>query len=238
MKQLTCFILDDEPMAVALLTDYVEKTPFLKLLGTTTSSLKALEMIHQQPVDLLFIDIQMPELSGIQLMEILGSSTKFIITSAYSEYALKGYEFNVIDYLMKPISFDRFYKSCLKAREIIAPTEEIIMVQAFEQPINFLFVKTDGKLVKIDLKDLLLVEGMKDYLMLHLTHEKLIVLETMKEFEKKLPLAQFMRVHKSYIVGLDHIGTIERNRIFINQKIIPIGETFKEHFHSWVQNLM
>ena len=241
MRTIRCAILDDEPMAVALLSKYVEKISSFELVKATTNPFEILELIAQTTIDVLFIDIQMPELTGIQMMEMLGNKTKFVITSAYSEYALKGYEHNVVDYLLKPISFDRFYKCIQKieslAQEKPAPTVEIVP-KTEEKPDEILFIKTDGKLVKINLNDLLLVEGLKDYLYLHLKNEKLIVLDTLKDFEAKLPASDFMRVHKSYIIRLDQIETIERNRVFIQKNIVPIGETYKIKFQDWVKSFL
>lgn len=241
MRTIRCAILDDEPMAVALLSKYVEKISSFELVKATTNPFEILELIAQTTIDVLFIDIQMPELTGIQMIEMLGNKTKFVITSAYSEYALKGYEHNVVDYLLKPISFDRFYKCIQKieslAQEKPAPTVEIA-AKTEEKPDEFLFIKTDGKLVKINLNDLLLVEGLKDYLYLHLKNEKLIVLDTLKDFEAKLPASDFMRVHKSYIIRLDQIETIERNRVFIQKNIVPIGETYKIKFQDWVKSFL
>lgn len=241
MKTIRCAILDDEPMAVALLSKYVEKISSFDLVKATTNPFEILELIAQTTIDVLFIDIQMPELTGLQMMEMLGNKTKFVITSAYSEYALKGYEHNVVDYLLKPISFDRFYKCIQKieslSQEKQAPAVETL-VKTEEKQDEFLFIKTDGKLVKINLNDLLLVEGLKDYLYLHLKNEKLIVLDTLKEFEAKLPAPFFMRVHKSYIIRLDQIETIERNRVFIQNKIVPIGETYKIKFQDWVKSFL
>jgi len=243
MRTIRCAILDDEPMAVALLSKYVEKISSFELVKATTNPFEILELIAQTNIDVLFIDIQMPELTGIQMMEMLGNKTKFVITSAYSEYALKGYEHNVVDYLLKPISFDRFYKCIQKIESLSqekpapAPAAEVV-TKTEEKPEEFLFIKTDGKLVKINLNDLLLVEGLKDYLYLHLKNEKLIVLDTLKEFEAKLPVSDFMRVHKSYIIRLDQIETIERNRVFIQKNIVPIGETYKIKFQDWVKSFL
>lgn len=238
MKTIRCVILDDEPMAVALLSKYVEKIPSFELIKATTNPFEVLQLIAQTTIDLLFIDIQMPELTGLQMMEMLGNKTKFVITSAYSEYALKGYEHNVVDYLLKPISFDRFYKSVQKIETLFKEVVTEVAVKVEEKPDEFLFVKTDGKLVKIRLTDLLLIEGLKDYLYLHLKNEKLIVLDTLKDFESKLPNLDFMRIHKSFIIRLDQIETIERNRIFIQDKIIPIGETYKNKFQEWVKSYL
>ncbi len=237
MKKISCIILDDEPMAVSLLSKYVEKTATLELVKATTNPFEVLEIIATMPVDVIFIDIQMPELTGIQMMEMIGNKAKFIITSAYSEYALKGYEHNVVDYLLKPISFDRFYKSIVKLQDISSlPKTMETPVKVEEEQEDFLFVKTDGRLVKINLNDLFFIEGLKDYLYLHLRNEKLIVLDTLKDFEAKLPQNSYMRVHKSYIIRLDKIETIERNRIFIQDKIIPVGDTYKTKFQDWMKS--
>jgi len=237
MNRLTCVILDDEPMAVALLSKYVEKTATFRLLKATTNAFEVLELVANNPVDVVFIDIQMPELNGLQLMEMMGSKTKFVITSAYSEYALQGYEHNVIDYLLKPVSFERFYKTVLKIQDLFQKAASENVLQTEEKQEDFLFVKTDGKLVRINLSDLLFVEGLKDYLYLYLRNEKLIVLDTLKEFENKLP-QEFMRVHKSYIIRLGAIETVERNRVFIGGKIIPIGDTYKVKFQKWMKEFM
>lgn len=224
-------------MAVSLLSKYVEKTATLELVKATTNPFEVLETIATVPVDVIFIDIQMPELTGIQMMEMIGNKAKFIITSAYSEYALKGYEHNVVDYLLKPISFDRFYKSIAKLQDISSASKTVeTRVKIEEEQEDFLFVKTDGRLVKISLNDLFFVEGLKDYLYLHLRNEKLIVLDTLKDFEAKLPQTSYMRVHKSYIIRLDKIETIERNRIFIQDKIIPVGDTYKAKFQDWMKS--
>jgi len=237
MRVINCIILDDEPMAVALLSKYVDKIQNLNLVKATTNPFEVLEFTNSNSVDVIFIDIQMPELTGIQLMEMLGNKTKFVITSAYSEYALQGYEHNVIDYLLKPVSFDRFYKAVVKVQEVFKEQTFTNVIAAEEKSDDFLFVKTDGKLIKINLNDLQFVEGLKDYLYLHLKNEKLIVLDTLKDFELKLP-NNFMRVHKSYIVRLDQIESIERNRIFIQNKIIPVGDTYKTKFQDWVKSFI
>lgn len=237
MRVINCIILDDEPMAVALLSKYVDKIQNLNLVKATTNPFEVLEFTNSNSVDVIFIDIQMPELTGIQLMEMLGNKAKFVITSAYSEYALQGYEHNVIDYLLKPVSFDRFYKAVLKVQEVFKDQTFTNVIAAEEKSDDFLFVKTDGKLIKINLNDLQFVEGLKDYLYLHLKNEKLIVLDTLKDFELKLP-NNFMRVHKSYIVRLDQIESIERNRIFIQNKIIPVGDTYKTKFQDWVKSFI
>lgn len=236
MNTIRCFILDDEPLAISLLTEYTKNIPQLELVGASTSAIEALQILTLESIDLLFIDIQMPQLTGLQIMDILGDRTKYIITSAYSEYAIKGYEYQVVDYLLKPISFDRFYKSVQKANTHFQSQPPVILNQKESGESDFLFVKTDGKLIKIFLKELQFIEGLKDYLCLHLKNERLIILDTFAELEKKLPTADFMRVHKSYAVRLDQIDTIERNRLFIGEHIIPVGKTYVEQFQGWIKN--
>ena len=236
MNTIRCFILDDEPLAISLLTEYTKNIPQLELVGASTSAIEALQILTLESIDLLFIDIQMPQLTGLQIMDILGDRTKYIITSAYSEYAIKGYEYQVVDYLLKPISFDRFYKSVQKAKAHFQSQPPVILNQKESGESDFLFVKTDGKLIKIFLKELQFIEGLKDYLCLHLKNERLVILDTFAELEKKLPTADFMRVHKSYAVRLDQIDTIERNRLFIGKHVIPVGKTYIEQFQGWIKS--
>ncbi|GAQ14949.1 two-component system response regulator [Myroides odoratimimus] len=227
MNPIRCYILDDEPLAVALLSDYVQKSPQLELVGSSTSALTALTELQQLDVDLCFIDIQMPELTGLQIMNLLGRKAYFIITSAYNQYALEGYEHNVIDYLLKPITYERFFKSIQKASPIIQQNNIVTTPPKIDQE-NHLFIKTDGKHIKVLFNDLKYIEGLKDYLVLHLVNERLITLCTLKEMEDKLPSHQFIRVHKSFIINKQHLDTIERNRLYIDKAIIPIGETYKK----------
>ncbi|MHC5352942.1 LytR/AlgR family response regulator transcription factor [Myroides sp. LJL115] len=245
MKKLTCYILEDEPQAISLLEQYILKIPALELIGSSTSALQGVVFLQDNPVDLVFIDIQMPDLTGIQVMSILGSNQKYIITSAYSEYALEGYKHNVLDYLLKPISFNRFFSSYTKVKNLlesfIVPKDlkELYRKSSREQTLerqeDFLFIKTDLKWVKIALSDILFVQGLKDYLQIHLENEKLISLGTMQGLLDKLKGDNFMRIHKSYIINLARIDSIERNRLFIQQHIIPIGSTYQGEFQQWFE---
>lgn len=229
---ISCMVVDDEPLAIDLLRDYVDRVPFLRLAHAGTAPLEALELLLRQPVDLLFLDIQMPEISGLQLLKIIGNRTRVVFTTAYPEYALDGFENNAIDYLLKPISFERFYISALKAREALggaaAPAEP---APATAAP-DYIFVKTDSKMVKVFLRDVLFIEGLKDYIAIHTQAEKLIVLDNLKDLHAGLPGERFVRVHKSFIVALEHIDTIERSRIFIGRHSIPIGDSYRELFFS------
>ena len=232
MKRIRCIAVDDEPWALALVADYIKKIPFLELVFKSNAAIEALEFLQHVEVDLLFLDIQMPEITGMQFMRIAQKKTPVIMTTAYSEFALEGYEHNVIDYLLKPISFDRFYKAAEKARQMITgyqKTIESINIQP-ETINNFMFIKADSKLVRVSYEDILYIEGLKDYLSVVTKEEKLITLQSLKNMDEILPGSNFIRVHKSYIVAMNKIDTLEKNRIFIGEAVIPIGETYKEGF--------
>jgi DNA-binding LytR/AlgR family response regulator len=195
--------------------------------------------VQSEPVDLIFLDIQMPEFSGLQFMQSLNHKCKVIFTSAYPDYAIQEYEFDVLDYLLKPVSFERFVKAATKAltnnhslsQEVAGP--ESLAVSREEK---VLFVKTDYKIVKVVLSDILYIEGLKEYIAIHTLQGKVITLQTLKKMEDILPALQFTRVHKSFIVAVDKIDSIERNRIFIKNDIIPIGDTYKESFLNLLNN--
>jgi two-component system LytT family response regulator len=228
---IRCAVIDDEPWAVSLLADYIGKTDFLELVFSTSNAIEALQKIQQQPVDLVFLDIQMPELTGLQFMKINAGRSKVILTTAYSEYALEGYEHNVVDYLLKPISFERFYTAALKAKELLQHTTVAApAVPVITQSPDFIFIKTDSRIVNVSLSDILYIEGLKDYIAINTTKEKLITLDSLKTLEENLPRQRFIRVHKSYIVAIEKIDSIERNRIFIKNAVIPIGDTYREAF--------
>ena len=222
MKRIKCIVVDDEPLAVSLLGSYVEKIPFFELVFSTENPIEALEYIRKNEADLIFLDIQMPELSGINFMKIVGDKLKYILTTAYSEYALEGYEHNVIDYLLKPISFDRFQKSALKAQERF-PTNET-------SANSYFFVKSSGQQHKINFDEILYIESIKDYVNIKTYNQEYIVLDTLKSLENQLP-ENFARVHKSFILNLDKIEKIDVRNVFLNSgKEIPIGETYKSEF--------
>lgn len=233
-KTISCVVVDDEPLALKLLSDYVNKTPFLQLIKQTTNPFEAIELVQAGGVDLLFLDIQMPELTGLQLMKIIGHKCKVILTTAYPDYALDGYEFDVIDYLLKPITFDRFLVAAHKARErVSAEPAVVIQAAAPKEPVaGYIFVKTEYKIQKIDLADILYMEGLRDYVAIHIPGGKVLTLQSMRSFQEQLPESQFMRVHKSYLVALDKIEFIERNRIVIAGNYIPVGETYQEQFQQ------
>ncbi len=229
IEKITCIAADDEPWALSLITEHIKKVPFLELVFETTEALAALHYLQRHKVQLVFMDIQMPELTGMQVIKILQNKIPVILTTAYSEFALEGYEHNVVDYLLKPISFERFYKAAEKA-SVFLQNNKVPKETLPANAANYLFVKTDSKMVRVNFDELLFVEGLKDYIAIHTLTDKLITLQNLKTMEDDLPAAHFMRVHKSYIVSLAKIDSIERNRIFIGGHSIPVGETFKEDF--------
>src|SRR6195952_3684733 len=235
---IRCLIVDDEPLALHILEDYMSKIPFLQLVKATTNPIEALTLVQEGNVDLVFLDVQMPELTGIQFLKISNGKAKVILTTAYPEYALEGYELDVVDYLLKPIAFDRFFKAVQKAQGIIQPSAKpIVAVEAAPQNdflSDFIFVKSEHKIQKVYLRDILFIEGLKDYISIFTAAERIITLQNMKKMEDALPGKHFIRVHKSYIVSINKIDSIERSRIFIADKIIPVGDTYRDEFFKIV----
>lgn len=221
MKKIKCIIVDDEPLAVSLLGNYVEKIPFLELVFSSENPIEALEFIKKNEADLVFLDIQMPELTGINFMKIVGDKMKYILTTAYSEYALEGYEHNVVDYLLKPISFDRFNKSVVKAQERF-PLEET-------KDTNHFFVKSSGQQHRINFDEILYVESIKDYVNIKTETQEYIVLVTLKSLENQLP-ENFIRVHKSFILNVNEIKSLGSKKIILNSgHEVPIGDMYKSN---------
>ena len=223
MRKISCIILDDEPLAVALLENYASKIAQLHVVLATTDVFQVVDYLQNNKVDLIFIDIQMPEISGIQMMEMFNKDSHFIITSAYPNYALKSYEFRVVDYVLKPISFDKFHKAVTKFLDF-----------SIEATTTALFVKAEGKQVRLNPNEIYFIEGLSDYIRIHLATERLVVHDTLKEFLTKLPSRQFMRVHKSYIVNLEKIKAIDGNSIRHELGLLPIGETYKNDLKIWI----
>jgi DNA-binding LytR/AlgR family response regulator len=229
MDRYTCIIIEDEPLALERTKAFVNKIPFLNLCDSFDNALNGLAYLKSNQVDLLFLDINMDELTGIELLESSKINSQVIITTAYQEYAIKGYELNVTDYLLKPFTFDRFLKAVMKAQENMKP---MVTTNAIE----FIFVKTESRLEKINLCDILYIEGMRDYLRIHTVNKKIMTLQNFSELEKIIPSNQVCRVHKSYMVGIHKIESIERSRIKIANQIIPISETYKEAFFQIINN--
>jgi DNA-binding LytR/AlgR family response regulator len=227
---LKCIVIDDEPLAVKLLSDYVAKCEFTALAAAYNNPIEALKNLEHLQFDLIFLDVQMPELSGVQFAKIVQGKYPVIITTAYEEYALEGYQLDLIDYLLKPISFARFLAAIDRAR--IRNTSESLPEK--ETDINsslaHIFVKSGYKTQRIDLDDILYVEGLSDYIRIHTSNGAILTLDTLKRFEASLPIDRFIRIHKSYIIALDKLNFIENNRIVIGEKRIPIGGTYQDKF--------
>ena len=223
MDKYSCIIIEDEPLALKRTADFVNKIPFLTLMGTFDNSINGLFYLKANKVDLLFLDINMDELSGIELLESSKIDSQVIITTAYQKYALKGYELNVTDYLLKPFTFDRFLKAVSKAQENINKSLSTVQPES-------IFVKTENRLEKINISDILYIEGMRDYRRIHTVNKRIMTLQNFSELEQILPSNLVCRVHKSYMVGINKIESIERRRIKISDQIIPISETYIELF--------
>ena len=236
--QLNCVIVEDEPLARNLLTEYVRKVPSLNLIEACSSPIIALEVLRNNPIDVLFLDIQMPELTGISLLKVLQKRPLVILTTAYSEYALQGYELDVVDYLLKPITFERFLKAVDKVTLRLDSKKAPAVVAekppaAVEQP--FVFIKDGTKLVKVVFDDILYVEGLKDYVTIHLNNQKIVSLQRLKTLEEQLPPDKFIRVHNSFIVALRSIDVVHKNHVQIRNAQIPIGETYKKAFRDFIE---
>ncbi|WCT12755.1 LytR/AlgR family response regulator transcription factor [Mucilaginibacter jinjuensis] len=239
---IRCLVVDDEPLALHILEDYISKVPFLQLIKATTNPIEALTLVQDGGIDLVFLDVQMPELTGLQFLKISNGKAKVILTTAYPQYALEGYELDVVDYLLKPIAFDRFFKSAQKAQGVILPAakpavkEEPQPAQYDDFMSDFIFVKTEHKIQKVYLHDIMFIEGLKDYISIFTPEERIITLQNMKKMEDALPEKHFVRVHKSYIVALNKIDSIERSRISIGEKVIPIGDTYRDLFFDKIED--
>jgi two-component system LytT family response regulator len=225
---ISCIIVDDEFQAVKLIADYVQKTIGLNLMLKTTSALEALSYLNENKVDLVFMDVQMPELSGIELMNILkNTGTKVILTTAYTTYAIDGYENDILDYLLKPVTLQRFLIAVDKARTRMS-SEKALAGQHRSVPLQHIFVKTEYRLQKVTLSSIKYIEGLGDYITLHTTAGKILSLERLKNMEEILPAGTFLRIHKSYIVNIEQIDYLEKGRIIINKEYLPVGESYKE----------
>ncbi len=222
-----CYIIDDEPLAIEVIRKFIRELNDFEVVGFTTNPIKGFTELQKQEVDLLFLDIRMPELSGLELIEALSSKPKIVITTAYREFALEGFELNVLDYLVKPISLPRFLKAIEKYLEIMEP-------KLRKQP-TFIYVQSDRKKVKVNLDEILFLEGVKDYVRIVTSTQKLLTKSSVGTFLKSLPEDQFVRVHKSYAVNLKHITAYTNHDVEIGRIEIPIGRTYKEGFQNKIR---
>ncbi|QWX84949.1 response regulator transcription factor [Cellulophaga sp. HaHaR_3_176] len=239
---MNCIIIDDEPLAIDILIEYCSKLDFIEIVGTFTNPLNAISIIKEKKVDLIFCDIEMPQISGIDFISLLDNKPLVIFTTAYSQYAVEGFELNAVDYLVKPIPHHRFIKSVFRAKELLTKTVQPIPIEGnvfsstgeTSESKKFIFVKAEYESIKLNLDDIEYVQGLKDYLKIHIvnTNKTVLTLMNFKELLDKLPSNQFLRVHKSFVVNVNFIKTVQRNRIIINDIRIPIGESHKAEFFS------
>jgi DNA-binding LytR/AlgR family response regulator len=231
---IRCIAIDDEPLALKQIAGYINKTPFLELSGQCESAMKAIEVLEITPVDLMFVDINMPDLSGMDFVKTLENPPKIVFVTAYSEYALEGFRVDAIDYLLKPISYVDFLKSANKVKTWFDTNPK--KSDEVRSNKDFLFIKSEYKLLRINFDDIKYIEGMSEYIRIHLTNSKpVMTLLSMKAIEDKLPPDRFMRVHRSYIVSLSKISEIERSRIIFDGKIyIPVSDQYKNKFQNYI----
>jgi two-component system, LytTR family, response regulator len=230
---LTCIAIDDEPLALELLEDNISKVPFLQLIGSYNNPLDAMKALQQQNTDLVFLDIQMPGITGLQFIQSIPQKPMFILITAYEKYALEGFNLDVVDYLVKPVALERFMKACNKALELHQlKTKQKEMTQE-AQP-EYFFINVDYSLLKVIFKDIMYVEGLKDYIKIHLksSSKPVVARMSMKSIEEQLPSAMFIRVQKSYIISKEYITAIRKNSIFIGNIEIPVGDNYRDGLAS------
>jgi DNA-binding LytR/AlgR family response regulator len=226
--KLTCIIVEDEPLAAERAKDYIEKLPFLNHLATFDNAQEALVFLKMNNVDILFLDIHLGTMSGIELLEKATITSQVILTTAYHEYALKGFDLKITDYLLKPYTFERFLQAVERAQQHFSKKE-------IGKEKNFIFVKVEYRLEKVLIDDILFIEGMGDYRRIHTRQKNLMTLQTFSELEQEFPSNLICRVHKSYMVAIDKIDSIERDRIHIQAQVIPISETYKKAFFDLIR---
>ncbi|HOY30908.1 MAG TPA: LytTR family DNA-binding domain-containing protein [Bacteroidales bacterium] len=235
MRIINCIIVDDEPLALDLLESYVRKTSFLHLAARCSNAFEAIEVINNERVDLIFLDISMPELNGLEFSRTLSKEQKVVFTTAYEKYALEGYKVDALDYLLKPYNYEEFLKAANKVRAWFQMSDTI---PSAPEPTKAIFVKSEYKLIKIDLGQILFIEGLKDYVKIVLLDKEKSVLSLMslKSLELQLPPEQFMRIHRSYIINLNKIEQIERNQVIIGKTRITIADIYKEKFMKYIDS--
>ena len=243
-KTITCIVVEDEPLARQLLVSYIEKIPSLTLLDALGSPLEAREIIREKKPDVLFLDVQMPEITGISLLKILENKPYVILTTAYSEYAIEGYELDVTDYLLKPITFERFLKAVEKvtqriqqekAVEVSPPSLNNLSSSQPQSEPSFIFVKDGTRHIRVNYKDIMYIEGLKDYVSIHTPTQKITTLQNLKKLEHILPSDTFMRVHNSYIVSINWIDEVQRDSISIGNKYIPVSDSYRKAFKEMME---
>ena len=245
MNPLNCIAVDDEPLALGLVAAFIEKTPFLQLAGKFSSAVEALDVIHQQQIDIVFLDIQMPDLTGIELARVIEKAgpgaPRIIFTTAFNQYALDGFRVDALDYLLKPFNYEEFLRAASKAKTYVELVRKAAQTSApIETKDEYLFLKVEYQLVRIAYDDILYMEGLKDYVKVHLKSDTkpVLSLTSLKALEEKLPVSRFMRIHRSFIVNLDQIGAVTRNSIQIGNTTIPVSDQYKEIFSQFLSKWM
>ena len=236
IMNLRCAIIDDEPLALGLLESYVKKTPTLTLCGTYSSAVQAMNALPDHPADLLFLDIQMPELNGLEFSRMVSDNTRIVFTTAFSQYAIDGYRVNALDYLLKPISYPDFMEAVNKAIHWFELRQKAELPAAPDKAEKYIYVKSDYKLVQIELEKILYIEGLKDYIKIHLegADKPVLSLISMRAMEEKLPAIQFIRVHRSFIVQKQKIKIIDKGRIVFGKAYIPVSDSYKQELQNYV----
>ncbi|HEY8956089.1 LytTR family DNA-binding domain-containing protein [Chitinophaga sp.] len=236
---IKCIAVDDEPLALEIMEDYIRKVPFLSLAGKFENAATALRFIQDEPVDLVFLDIKMPDITGIQFLKSLKYPPMVVFTTAYGEYALDGFNLDVVDYLLKPVPFERFLKAAAKASETWSVSQQknlnagnnaIAMDAAWVN--DYIFIKTEYKIIKINLEDILFIEALKDYTKIYTHNLPVLTLRSLKSFETRLPADKFIRVHRSYLVSLNKINCVEKNTVMIANQSIPISDGYRDRFYD------
>ena len=241
---LECIAVDDEPLALGLVCAFIEKTPFLNLAGRYSSAVEALQVINSKHIDVIFLDIQMPDLTGIELARVLekagSKAPRIIFTTAFNQYALDGFRVDAIDYLLKPFNYEEFLRAASKAQAYVELVQKASSAGSVEPKDEYLFLKVEYQLVRIAYDDILYTEGLKDYVKVHLKSDPkpILSLTSLKALEEKLPASKFMRVHRSFIVNLDKISAVTRNTIQIGATSIPVSDQYKEAFNQFLSKWM
>ncbi len=228
--KINCIVIDDELPAIEQMEEYITRIPFLNLLGSFDNAIEPINFLKSNSVDLIFLDIEMEGFTGLQLIKTLQHKPKIVLTTAYDQYAIEAFDLNVSDYLLKPISFERFIKAIDKIFDSYTETN----IKTSNEPVykrDYFFVKTEFRMQRVDFKDILFIEGMNEYLRINTTKEKIMTLQNFKSLEDILPKNNFVRVHKSYMVAINKIDSVEKNRIKIGEKLIPVSNTYKDAFY-------
>ena len=236
MTNIRCCVVDDEPLAAQLIASYVEKTPFMDLVGVFSSAQDAIKTILDENVDIVFLDIEMPQLNGVEFARVVPANCRVVFTTAYDAYALQGYKVNALDYLLKPISYEDFVGAANKALQWYELNSQAnVEIDRRE----YIMVKSEYKLVQVPIKDIVYIEGLKDYVKIYLENEQksIMTLMSMKALEKYLPTSKFLRVHRSFIVNTTKIKVVERNRIVFGNQYIPVSESYKQAFNDYVNSV-